>query len=977
MKNLICFVFTLCLLFAQKGFSQPKLIKDINTQTADALNLYEGFVGNFGNYFFFKASSGLSEPKLHYDIDPDLWVTDGTTNGTVKVGSGSLIKAPYILSQLGSKVIFYGNDDAHGSELWISDGTMAGTHLLKDIVTGRESSMTANSYSEFVILNDKAYFNVTDDTGKLNIWRTDGTEAGTELFQAIGVSSIPVGTNARYVSTLKVLGNSLYYLLTFIRSSGSEQQLWKTDGTTTGTVMVKSIILPNNSYAFNLTATNNTLFFMIAQNGNQLWATDGTSSGTIMLLSYQPSWLFQLPIIGSINDKILFNGTSGSRSGLWSSDGTVAGTQLLKSTDPNLIGEGIKYNDKLYFWAADSTRKTHLWSSDGTQSNTKVAITTFSNLNLTPFQSRLRFVANNFLFLMAYEGSDVRLFKTDGTDNVLEIIKDKDNNNLSFNSSQNPSLWATPNKLYFSYTDSVHGKELWATDGNSANTSLLKDINQSTNNSIPYGSYRSTVLNNQLYFSAQDNILGKNELWTSGGTTPNTFKVKDRLPNLLREFPQFTGKSETLISTMGGRVYFSGIDTLRGEELWISDGSNRGTMLVKDINIGINSSSPSNPIILGNKLIFDANDGIHGREMWIASSIQPTYMLRDFFLNNNNPNSTYSSIQSKTILNQKLYFIARDNLVNANLWEFDGFGSLNKLTDRFSYSQIGMPVTGLVSHKNNLYYVATSNTSPLSLWASNGIRGGDRLIKDLYIDTAPNGKPIVSFKDWVFVFASDNLGTPSQKGLWKSDGTTVGTTLLLNDERIDNQTFTVANDNLFFTIQNELWKTDGTVKGTLKVTSMGSNLEYNYVQNMNFINGHLYFQVINQIKGIELWQSDGTSEGTMFVLNMSAGHYQNTFNETNKFSVDGTRFFFTGNDILHGRELWTYNTCDNLTNVQSVQSGTWDNAATWTCGHIPKVTDIATILNGNTVEVLQDTYLKRLKLLDGNVFLNGGKLIFR
>jgi hypothetical protein len=96
MKNLLCFVFTLCLLFAQRGFSQPKLIKDINTQTADAFSTNQEFVGNFGNYLFFKPTSGLSESRFYFDYEPDLWVTDGTTNGTVKIGSGSIIKAPYV-----------------------------------------------------------------------------------------------------------------------------------------------------------------------------------------------------------------------------------------------------------------------------------------------------------------------------------------------------------------------------------------------------------------------------------------------------------------------------------------------------------------------------------------------------------------------------------------------------------------------------------------------------------------------------------------------------------------------------------------------------------------------------------------------------------------------------------------------------------------------------------------------------------------
>ena len=975
MKNLLLFVFVLCLLFAQKSFSQPKLIKDINTQTADAFSTNREFVGNIGNYLFFKATSGLSELRFYPENEPDLWVTDWTTVGTVKIGSGSIIKAPYVLSQLGNKVIFYGNDEAHGSELWISDGTLAGTHLLKDISTGRSSSMTNDSYSEFVILNDKAYFIVTDDTGKLNIWRTDGTEAGTELFHNIGGN-----TYGNSISKLKIAGGSLYYIITTIGSS-TENKIWKTDGTVAGTILIKSIFSNIASAVFSVTATNNRLFFITFAGSFtlQLWSTDGTTIGTIPLLTFTSDIFFREPVLSVVNDKVFFNGYTSNKDGLWSSDGTVAGTILIKNSAPNTsFSDLINYNSKGYFWYQDTDSKYKLWSSDGTATNTKVAINSLKLPAYDSFQPSLKFVSNNLLFLIFTDGKSFKLWKTDGTDDLLEVVKDKDNNKITVDFSQNMRFWATNSNLFFTYIDSEHGKELWATDGNSINTHLLKDINQSTNNAIPYGSYRSTVLNHQLYFTAQERVSGRTELWTSDGTASNTIKVKDKLPNLIGEFPRFTGKSETIIDTLNNNIIFSGIDSLKGEELWISDGTNTETRLVKDINIGLGSSSPTNPIRLGNKLFFDANDGIHGREMWVSDgNDNGTYMLKDFFTINNSPFlSSYNSIQSKTVLNGKLYFIARDDTVDYNLWVTDGtIASTVKITERSSYSQIGKPIFGLAVHKDKLYFVGTSSTSPLSLWSSNGTIGGEQLIKDIFIRSPLNGKSIVSFKDWIFIFASNNLGY--QSGLWKSDGTTAGTTLLLSNASINNETFTTGDDNLFFAAQNVLWKTDGTTTGSSVIKTFGTTTYGNKIQDLNYINGHLYFQVVNQTTGIELWQSDGTPEGTTFIVNMTANHFQNDFDETSKIVADGNRLFFTGNDILHGRELWTYNTCYNLTNVQSIQSGTWDDAGTWTCGHIPKVTDIATILNGNTVEVLQDTYLKRLKLLDGNLFLNGGNLIFR
>lgn len=663
MKNLLCLVFALCLLFAQTSFSQPKLIKDINTQTADAFSSEREFVGNFGNYLFFKATSGLSESRFYPEIEPDLWVTDGTTNGIVKVGSGSLIKAPYVMSQLGDKVIFYGNDDAHGSELWISDGTLVGTHLLKDIATGRANSMTDYSFSEFVILNNKAYFIATDDTGKLNIWRTDGTEAGTELFQ-----NIEGNTYNNIISKLKVMGGNLYFAITTVGSS-RQSKLWKTDGTVAGTTLIK-IINSSNGIVFRMTVINNKLFFvtLVGSLNFQLWSTDGTTIGTIPLLVFTSDIFFREPVLSAINDKIIFTGYANSKDGLWSSDGTVAGTILIKNrVSNNSFSDLINYNGKVYFWGGDTDSKYKLWSFDGTAINTKIAINSLKLPAYNSFQPSLKFVANNLLFLIFTDGKSFKLWKTNGTDGLLEVVKDKDNKAIEY--SQNPRFWATPNKLYFTYFDSQSGRELWTTDGSSANTFLLKDINQSTNHAIPYGSYRSTVLNHQLYFTAQENLTGRNELWKTDGTASNTVKVKDKLPDHIREFPQFTGKLETLIDTLNNNVVFSGIDTLRGEELWISDGTSTETRLVKDINIGIGNSSPTNPLRLGNKIFFDANDGIHGREMWVSDGNNSgTYMLKDFFTINNSPFlSSYNTVQSKTILNGKLYFIARDDTVDYNL----------------------------------------------------------------------------------------------------------------------------------------------------------------------------------------------------------------------------------------------------------------------------------------------------------------------
>lgn len=76
--------------------------------------------------------------------------------------------------------VFSAQDVNHGREPWVSDGTSAGTFLLKDIEAGSTSSITSPMYfPRATTLDSLLFFNVGDYlTGE--IWITDGTAAGTK-----------------------------------------------------------------------------------------------------------------------------------------------------------------------------------------------------------------------------------------------------------------------------------------------------------------------------------------------------------------------------------------------------------------------------------------------------------------------------------------------------------------------------------------------------------------------------------------------------------------------------------------------------------------------------------------------------------------------------------------------------------------------------------------------------------------------------
>ena len=391
--------------------------------------------------------------------------------------------------------------------------------------------------------------------------------------------------------------------------------------------------------------------------GYELWKSDGTANGTVQVKDINSgtgdSDPEQLTVIGNT---LFFTAKDGNnrQPSLWKTDGTETGTVRL--TNPTYQGgpSGLSVmNDTLYFCNGG------LWKSDGTVNGTMLVHQESGVGGVGVCRGETTVVGNTIYFAgIASVGNDgIELWKSDGTANGTVQVKDIRSGSPN---SMPTDFIAMGNAVYFNANDGIHGRELWKSDGTANGTVLVKDL---WNGTIDYswnGGQGMTVIGNTLYFTTNDGIHGS-ELWKSDGTTNGTMLVKD-IGN------GSVGSNPAYLAPVDNTLFFLADDGTHGSELWKTDGTEAGTLMVKDINNGSGGSNPTHHTKVGNTHFFRANDGIHGIELWRSDGTEAgTLMVQD--INNGSagslPNTRFTSIGTT------LYFQADDGLSGSQLWALD------------------------------------------------------------------------------------------------------------------------------------------------------------------------------------------------------------------------------------------------------------------------------------------------------------------
>lgn len=289
-------------------------------------------------------------------------------------------------TNLGNLTLFFADHEDTGREIWVTDGTPAGTHILKDIQPGPEDSIhTSSPDREIVRVGDKVYFLADDGDHGEELWVTDGTNSGTKM-----VDDIEPGSDSSWLRHLTSFNGKLYFLMA--QPGQGVNGLWVSEGTAETTQLVSygppSIGTWSGEDTDSMVVLNNRLIFAARSEdaGFELWQSDGNSSGTSLLKDINPGTSHsnprQLTVVG---DKVFFMARDGSHgTELWVTNGTNNGTMMVKDIYPgpesgvmaiSIDAQRKKnpgFNDKLYFAGRTPSQGTELWVTDGTPAGTNI-----------------------------------------------------------------------------------------------------------------------------------------------------------------------------------------------------------------------------------------------------------------------------------------------------------------------------------------------------------------------------------------------------------------------------------------------------------------------------------------------------------------------------------------------------------------------------------------------------------------------------
>ena len=811
---------------------------------------------------------------------------------------------PADLVTLRGAILFFADDGVSGRQLWRTDGTAAGTYTLSDFPEG--------DHQVPFLATERLYFFLSSQAGDWGLWVSDGTPAGTLRLTGEDVTASNQG--------LFAAGQGLLYFMASDPEHGRE--LWRSDGTPAGTRIVADASPgPEDSDIQELTQLRGFIWFNMR--GNSIWRTDGTAAGTALAIDPVPSVPSREKVqhLQTLGGRLVFFAPSSRRWDLqlWVSDGTARGAHPVTDLprDTYLQGPPVAQAGKLYFLVGrpgELEDVQTLWASDGTRRGTRVLTNApWSRLYIEHLMFT-RGMGNLLFFEAERRGYGREPWVTDGTPAGTRMLRDVC---PGLCTSYTNFLEVFDGRLYFtaSSADALEIAGLWSTDGTLAGTFLVSELcpDDHCTHDPPRAAF---VVGRRLVFVERADEFDM-EVWSTDG------REAVQLTDFEPEFPW--SEEGVQGAVLNGQLFFNADDGEHGFELWRTDGTRAGTEPVADLNLIVlgESSFPRSPMSLGSLAFFFTGPD-QMPVLWKSDGTEAgTVPVKAF-----GPGALHGSQPAPNQFAEAggvlVYFAYGYSVAGFGVavWRTDGTEAgtfpLTGISAHLSESPVEMEALGSAA------FFTFKGDRGIELWATDGTRAGTRVVLE-----DPPGEPLhLTAHAGRLWFFTDRGGR-----LWSTDGTAAALEADFGPE-LEATALVSLGDRLVFSFEDQgLWVMDGT--GTRKISDREIRAySFSSTQTRAVLQGRLFY---NSTNGLHV--TDGTEAGTEQLVDRDGSSigaasmaalddrvvfvarevlWESDGTQAGTFPIDpevvlsyppwlvraGDRVFFQGFEPLTGWELW-------------------------------------------------------------------------